>query len=367
MYISDRPGLTLKMLLCKQRKKELLPYPFTAPNIFFLNLGRNCIYHAIDLLGLQAGDTVLLPAYLDHTVIEPFLVKNINIKFYRINKDLEVDFEDIASKIDKHTKALLVINYFGFPQPLQKLKEFCEDYNIYLIEDNSHGFLSKIDDKYLGSFGDIGIFSIRKTLPLPDGGVLVINNASLPKFNIQLSQPNKLYTFWNIIDLLWRGFQSKCDFEIYPVGVVLDIVVHLLGKTYNYSNLSMSKLSLKIIETTDFKNIYEQRRANFKFISEKIKGLKGVKPIYKQLPEGVCPWGFPILINNRNMIRRYLKRHGITLPIHWILPNYIPLDMFPDSRYLSEHILTLPVFQGLKKEQLSSLLDIIEAYTKMYI
>jgi len=364
MYISDRPGLSLNSLLSKQNREELLPYPLTAHNALFINLGRNCIYHAIDLLGLQAGDAVLLPAYLDHAVIEPFLIKNITTKFYRINRGLEVDFEDISSKIDEHTRALVVINYFGFPQLLPKLKKFCEAHNIYLIEDNAHGFLSKMDNKPLGSFGDIGIFSIRKTLPLPDGGVLVINNTSLPKFDIRLRQPNKLYTLWHVIDLLWRGFQSRCDFEIRPVGMALAIVVNLFGKTCNYGNFAISNLSLEIIKATDFKDIYEQRRANFKFISERVKGLKGVEPVYKRLPDGVCPWGFPILVNNREMVQRYLKRHGVTLPIHWILPHYIPLDEFPNSRFLSEHILTLPVFQGLKKEKLSSLLDMVEACTK---
>jgi dTDP-4-amino-4,6-dideoxygalactose transaminase len=146
--------------------------------------------------------------------------------------------------------------------------------------------------------------------------------------------------------------------------MALAIVANLFGKTCNYGSFAISNLSLEIIKATDFKDIYEQRRANFKFISERVKGLKGVEPVYKRLPDGVCPWGFPILVNNREMVQRYLKRHGVTLPIHWILPHYIPLDEFPNSRFLSEHILTLPVFQGLKKEKLSSLLDMVEACTK---
>jgi dTDP-4-amino-4,6-dideoxygalactose transaminase len=364
MYISDRPGLSLKNLLSGQNRKGSLPYPFTAPNAFFLNFGRNCIYHAIDILGLQPGDAVLLPAYLDHAVIEPFLIKNITTKFYSINRNLEVDFKDISSKIDDYIKALLVINYFGFPQPLPKLKKFCEAHNVYLIEDNAHGFLSRMDNKYLGSFGDISIFSIRKTIPLPDGAVLVVNNTSLLNFDARLRQPNKLYILWCVTDLLWRDFQSKCNFEIHPIGIVLAVVANLLGKTCNYGKFVMSNLSLKIIREIDFKDVYEQRRANFKFISEKVKDLEGIEPIYKQLPDEVCPWGFPILVNNRERLRRYLRRRGITLPIHWILPRHIPLDDFPDSRFLSEHILTLPVFQGLKKEKLSTLLDMIEAYTK---
>jgi hypothetical protein len=70
-YISDRPGLGLNSLLSKQNKKKL-PYPLTAHNALFMNSGRNCIYHAIDILGLQLVMPFYCRTYLDHAVISLF-------------------------------------------------------------------------------------------------------------------------------------------------------------------------------------------------------------------------------------------------------------------------------------------------------
>jgi dTDP-4-amino-4,6-dideoxygalactose transaminase len=128
-----------------------------------------------------------------------------------------------------------------------------------------------------------------------------------------------------------------------------------------YGNMGMSNLSLRLVKRIDYDSVYRQRRDHFKFLSGRICALDGINPIYKSLPDGVCPWGFPILVNNRDKIQKSLSKHGIELPIHWSLPHFIPQDRFPDSKYLTEHILTLPVFQGLGISRLTSLISKLEA------
>jgi dTDP-4-amino-4,6-dideoxygalactose transaminase len=137
----------------------------------------------------------------------------------------------------------------------------------------------------------------------------------------------------------------------------------LSGKPFEnqYGDLAMSNLSFQLARRMNYDYLYKERRTNFKFICQRIGALERIKVIHEQLPDGICPWGFPILVNNRDRIQKSLARRGITLPIHWRLPHHISLDEFPDSRYLSEHILTLPVFQGLERRKLSSLLCELEA------
>jgi hypothetical protein len=358
MYLpADHHGMPLAMLFGKEKQK-ILPYPFTASNALLLNLGRNCIYHAIEIIDLGHDDVVLLPAYLDDSVVEPFLIRNIPTKFYHVDLSLRVDFEDISSKIGKHTKALLAINYFGFPQPLQTLRKFCDEHNLYFIEDNAHSLLSRLGKRYLGSYGDLSLFSFRKTIPLPDGAALVINNPSLPKHDVFLGQASKSSIFLRTIDLLSRNLQFRLGVGTRPTQLALSLIRKPLRN--QYGEVAMSNSSLYLARRIDYDYVYEQRRDHFKFISNRVGTLKGIRPIYESLIDGVCPWGFPVLVQDRDKIQKSLAKHGTILPTHWRLPDCIPLDKFPDSRYLSEHIMTLPVFQGLGIRRLSSLLCKLE-------
>ena len=71
-------------------------------------------------------------------------------------------------------------NYFGFPQDLSVFSEYCKHTGALLIEDNAQGLFSKDKNgNILGTRGDFGIFSFRKTMPIFSGAALVINNNNI--------------------------------------------------------------------------------------------------------------------------------------------------------------------------------------------
>ena len=73
-----------------------------------------------------------------------------------------------------------MVNFFGFPQDIDVYRKFAKKSNSILIEDNAHGLFSK-DKKYelLGTRGDVGILSVRKSVTLPNTGMLLINNKKI--------------------------------------------------------------------------------------------------------------------------------------------------------------------------------------------
>ena len=135
--------------------------------------GRYAIAWAIKLLGLQKGDGVLMPAFHCASMIEPLSVVGAEPVFYRINDDLTIDLDDVRSKLTPSVKAILATHYFGFPQPLAALREFCDGAGIALIEDCAHSFFGNFAGRPVGSYGDFAIASPRKFFPVPDGGILV--------------------------------------------------------------------------------------------------------------------------------------------------------------------------------------------------
>jgi len=104
-------------------------------------------------------------------MVAPLSCVSASPVFYRLNEDLRVDLEDIARKIDASTYVLIAVNYFGFPQDLEKLRKFCDDHDLVLIEDCAHSFFGEFAGRPLGSYGDYAIASLTKFFPVKEGGV----------------------------------------------------------------------------------------------------------------------------------------------------------------------------------------------------
>jgi len=118
------------------------------------------------LSGLKLDDTVLLPAYLCHEVLRPFLGKT-KVRFYGIKPDLAVDPQEINEiAVKNKVRMMIIINYFGFLEPRRKeIRQICSDRGIILMEDCAHSLLTEGS----GEIGDISVYSFRKIFPVPDG------------------------------------------------------------------------------------------------------------------------------------------------------------------------------------------------------
>jgi perosamine synthetase len=103
--------------------------------VHYLFWARNGIYHGLAALGVKPGDNVLVPSYHCSSLVDPILRYGSEAKFYDINVDLAPNFDDIKEKIDRKTRAILAIHYFGFPQPIRKFRELCQVCRLNLIED----------------------------------------------------------------------------------------------------------------------------------------------------------------------------------------------------------------------------------------
>ena len=264
----------------------------------FVTSGREAIYQIIKSLKLSKEEEVLLPSYLCPSVVEPFIKTSTEIQFYKINKNLEMDLEDIQEKINDKTKAILLIHYFGFPQPLTGIKKLKE--KLLVIENTTHSFLSSHDGKPSGSYGDISIVSFRKMLPIPDSAMISYNNEciSIPPLAEQDTWHLK-YKKKRESALLYRGefirtgnkFHEKSSLETFNEAT------ELLQKIYS-NPCKMSDTSKELLESMRVDEIIHQRRKNFASLLK--ERYEGIVPFYETLPNGICPLGFPVLSDNRD-------------------------------------------------------------------
>lgn len=124
--------------------------------------GKSALYHCMLSLGLKLGDKILVPNYICASVLVPIYKAGLTPVFYDIrDTDLNASLDSIDKfyKSDPSIKAVLVASMYGNPADLENIEHYCSDNHLLLIDDAAQSLGAKIEDRYVGSFGDAGFFS----------------------------------------------------------------------------------------------------------------------------------------------------------------------------------------------------------------
>jgi len=137
---------------------------------------------------LKAGDEVIVPSLSWSTTYYPVHQYGMKLVFVDIDlKSLNIDVNLFESALSERTKAVLVPNILGNPAELVKIKNFCDEHNLYLIEDNCESMGAKLNNKYTGTFGICGTFSsfFSHHISTMEGGVIATDDEEL--YHLMLS------------------------------------------------------------------------------------------------------------------------------------------------------------------------------------
>jgi dTDP-4-amino-4,6-dideoxygalactose transaminase len=260
-----------------------------------------------------------------------------------------------------------VIHYLGWPQPLADLKEMCRRRTMLLVEDCALSLLSEPDGEPLGSVGDWSIFCLYKTLPVPNGALLVQNTMPLDGLDrLRLRKAGAASVLGRIAELLVQRVRGRMD----GVGNALQSAKRAAGKAvgalevarstvgdigFNLSDvdLRMSLASERLIKRFDFDGIRRRRVANYQTLASALHGH--VKPVHAALADGVCPLFYPIVVDDKPATARSLRQKGIE-PLEFWNHGADRSEAGSDSvRFLRSHVLGLPVHQDLSPRQIAHL------------
>lgn len=338
----------------------------------FYSYGRIALLDGLRILSCEDGSNVLLPSYICSVAVEPFHELGIEARFYAVSMNLQPDIIDIRKKIDKKTRGILVVNYFGFPQDIEGIESICRKHRLYLIEDNAHGLLSEKNSRLLGTFGDIGFSSIWKILPIPNGTILFVNNDELmdskgdtvrsTASQDQFPKVSKINIYTHVLGSLLSSLELRYGFR---AEFIRDVYRKLYPRVernsrnssqlFEDSKVRVSEVSLKIAQHINLKDVYMQRRENYDFWLDRAYMRKDMHSIFKDLSEGVCPLSFPVIVEEVESFLQEMLHKGI--PAHrWPpLPKEIRGNPeYPTANFLAEHVVVLPVHQSVGRDYLAS-------------
>jgi len=147
-----------------------------------MNSATSGLYAAIGALGIGYGDEVIVSPYtMSACAVCPLIYGAIPIFADVLERTGSLDPESVRAQITSRTKAIVVVHQFGIPADMDPIMDLAREYGLKVIEDSAqaHGALYK--GRYVGTFGDIGIFSlnVNKTIQTGEGALCITNNDDL--------------------------------------------------------------------------------------------------------------------------------------------------------------------------------------------
>lgn len=258
-----------------------------------------------------------------------------------VDKTLNMDVNLLKKKINRNTRAVMPVHLSGIPAKIDEIKKICKKNNLVFIEDAAHAFGGKYKNKYLGTFGDVGIFSLhpRKNFHvLGDGGLIITKNKKI---------------FKKLLLLRNHGLKNRNESMIMGTNTRLDNMQASFG---NIMLKKISKLNKRYLKTANY-------------YSKNLKNLVQI-PIYNNKVSIPTFHQYIIRTNKRNKLKKFLDKKGIETAIHYPKPihkqkafiNSYGSIKLKNTELYSKQILSLPIHAYLNDKQVKYVVDNIKLF-----
>ncbi len=302
---------------------------------------------------------ILMPSFIPAKLYKTILAYGYIPRFYEIDENCQFDPDEITQLIDRRTKAICVIHYFGHPAKVKQLREIADQNNLILIEDCAHVIFGREFGGRLGTWGDFSIFSSRKMLNLPEGGYLVLNkliNGFEPSYSKRV---NSLYTLSKL--LLARG---KCFYLSATNGKDILKISRIPQRGFiDYNRISKSPIkNISLLTSyysrlTDIRVHIEKRQQNYNYLYDGLKSFSFLKPLFSDASDRWTPYSLPMIVEKgyRDKLQSVLNKSGISCGAGW--PESPFEKRFSRTLQLSKNLIEFPVHPFVNENQLNKIFD----------
>lgn len=322
----------------------------------------NCtvgLHLACQALGLQPGDEVIVPSLTFVATSNAALYTGAEVCFADIigSDELTIDPGEIERLIKPNTKAIIVMHYAGYPCRMNEIMAIADHHKIAVIEDAAHAPGGMLDERALGSWGKIGVFSFfsNKNLSTGEGGMVVTDDDALAE-RIRLQRSHGM---------------TSLSYDRHK-GHAFSYDVVQLGYNYRIDEIHAA-LGLTQLEKLARNNT---RRRELTYAYWKALKPLGVGLPFSQTEQGLPSYHiFPMLLPdgvNRQAFMTSLRDEGMQSSIHYppihafqyYRQRYGKIDL-PYTDEVSKREVTLPLYPTMSDAQLGLVIAAVENALKM--
>lgn len=330
---------------------------FQAQKVLLTTSGTTALDMAMLLCDLRPGDEVILPSYTFSSTATSAVLAGARLVFVDIRPDtMNIDETKIEAAITDRTKVIIAMHYAGVACEMDTIMDIAHRHGLKVVEDAAQGVMSTYKGRALGTIGDFGCYSFHETknYSMGEGGALVIND---PAYNeraeiLREKGTNRAKFFRGQVDkYTWVDF----------------------GDSYLPSELNAAYLwgQLEQADTINNDRLASWNAYNEAFQPLAAAGIVGIPTIPKDCVHNAHMYYLKCKdLQERTALIDYAKANGVQLVFH-----YVPLHSAPaghkfgrfsgEDQYTtseSERLVRLPLYYGLQKDDISSVIHVIQKF-----
>ena len=304
--------------------------------------GLDALWIGMKLLGIQAGDEVIVQSNTYIATVMGITINHATPIFVEPDETFNFDVNKIEDKITSRTKAILVTHLYGQASNMRAIKDLCDKYQLFLVEDCAQSHGAKFDGTMTGAFGDLACFSFYPTKNLGafgDGGAITTPHDDL-------SQKIRIY----------RNYGSEKRYYNQVVGI-----------NSRLDEMQAALLNVKL-------NMLDHLNSDRKHLADLY--LTGIKNPEIKLPKREMGadhvWHqFVIRCDERDQLIEHLNKHGVQTIIHYPIPPHLSeayqelgykVGDFPIAEEFANTVLSLPLFDGMREDEIQVVIKALNAF-----
>lgn len=319
-----------------------------------VNSGTSALHLAYILAGIGEGDEVITPIFTCSATPTPLLYQKAKVLFADINEDnLNINpdhVEELLKVRGERIKAIVTVDYGGFPCDYDRLLAICQKWNIPLIEDAAQAIGAKYHGVNVGTIAPFTAFSFQavKTITTTDGGMLTIGDPLLEEKAKRIR---------------WFGIDRKAKFEDRWKKDIFET-----GYKYQMTDVeaAMGLEGLKLLD-----QFIAHSKELFETYQKSLAGINGIKllvPPHDYEDDGTDSsyWLCTVEVDRREDLKRKLEEHNIESdPVHYRNDRYTVFGgrvyNCPNMDYMEDRYLVLPMHSQMNISEVEKITGVIKS------